>query len=180
MEPARRNNFPVCILLALFAAGVALTACSKHEKDSPERAAVAKAQFDSITKEFHVPSANTNNAERLRLQNEAAARYADLVKRFPEQSNICAQALRSVGNIHAVQTNTDSAVKSFAAVGERYPTQDWEVLQSWKSAADLLWDAGRTNDARNYYSKIAARFDAPDAPAIYKTVVRGSKARLAQ
>ena len=33
------------------------------------------------------------------------------------------------------------AVKLFAAVEKKFPDQEWEVLQSWKSAADLLWDA---------------------------------------
>jgi TolA-binding protein len=178
MEPARRSETTAGILLAIGIACMAFTGCSKHDENSPERARAAKEQFDTITRNFHVPSANTNEAERLRLQNEAAARYADLVKRFPEQSNLCAQALRSLGNIHAAQTNVDAAVKDFAAVGQRYATQEWELLQAWKSAADLLWDAGRTNEAQVYYSNVVARFDTADAPAIYKAVVRGSKARL--
>jgi hypothetical protein len=178
MERARRNERAASILLAVLVACLALNGCSKHENDSPERARSAKEQFDAITKNFHIPSANTNDAERVRLQDEAAKGYAELVKRFPEQSNLCAQALRNLGNICAAQTNVDAAVKQFAAVGERYPTQDWEVLQAWKSAADLLWDATRTNEALRFYSNIVARFDRPDAPSIYKAVVRGSKSRI--
>src|ERR1043165_4916195 len=98
MEPALRSKWAAGILLAILAVVIALSACSKHEKDSPDRVRTPKEQFDVITKNFHVPSANTNATERLRLQNEAARRYTDFVKQFPEQSNLCAQALRSLGN----------------------------------------------------------------------------------
>jgi lipopolysaccharide biosynthesis regulator YciM len=116
----------------------------------------------------------------VRLQNEAAVRFTELVQRHPTQSNICAQALLSIGQIRAAQTNVDAAVKQFAAVGEQYPTREWEVLQAWKSAADLLWESGRTNEARRFYSNVVTRFDVTNLPAIYQAVVRGSKARLAQ
>jgi len=164
----------------LTAAALVIFGCAPKQQNTAERSAAAQTLFDSTTKNLHIPSAAATGAERLRLQNEAAAQYADLTKRFPEQSNLCAQALRGIGNIRAAQTNINDAVKHYAAVGDRYPGQSWEVLQAWKSAADLLWDAGRTNDARQFYSRIAARFDAADEPAIVKTVVRGSKARLLQ
>ncbi len=154
--------------------------CNSRQQDTPERVRTAKELFDSTTKEFHAPSAAANGTERLRLQNEAASRYADLVKRFPEQSNVCAQALRSLGNIRASQTNIDAAVKEFAAGGDRYPTQEWEVLQAWKGAADLLWDAGRRDEAKKFYTQIVTRFDRADESAIVKTVVRGSRAKLAE
>ncbi|HMJ89754.1 MAG TPA: tetratricopeptide repeat protein [Candidatus Acidoferrum sp.] len=178
MEPVRRNKGAVRILLALVAVCALLTACSRREQDSPERAQGAKAQFDSVTKEFHVPSAAVNGAERLRLQNEATSHYLALVKKFPEQSNVCAQALRSIGNIRAAQTNLDAAVKVFARVGDDYPTQDWEVLQAWKTAADLLWENGRKPEAQKFYSQIVARFDRAEESAIVKMVVRGSKGKL--
>src|SRR4051794_2243002 len=121
MEPARRSKCAMSILLALLVTCVAFTACSKHEKNSPERARAAKEQFDAIMKNFHIPSANTNETERVRLQNEAASRYAKLVKQFPGESNICAQALRGMGNIYAAQTNLSAAVKQFILVGDHYP-----------------------------------------------------------
>ncbi len=166
------RHFPFFACLLLF------TACASRDQSSAPRAAAARALFDETTRQYHVPSSTAEGAERARLQEEAARRYAALVKKFPEQSFISAQALRSLGNIRAAQTNLDAAVKHYAAVGGKYPTQDWEVLQAWKSAADLLWDAGRRDEARHFYRQIVARFDRPDATMIVRTVVRGSQARL--
>src|SRR5512132_769847 len=104
---AMRRSKRACaasILPALLAACVLLAACSREHKTSADRAQTPKTLFDVITKDVHVPAAAANGPERLRLQNEAASRYAELVKRFPEESNICAQALRSLGNIYAAQT----------------------------------------------------------------------------
>jgi hypothetical protein len=63
-------------------------------------------------------------------------------------------------------------------VGEQYPQQNWEVLQAWKSAGDLLWDAGRKDEARQFYRQIVARFDQPDASAVVRTIVRVTAAKL--
>lgn len=175
MEQARRVESAASIVLALV---MAVVGCSKA--DEPPKGLTARAELGGITKTFHEPSATAPAIERRRMQDEAAARYATLVKRYPKESNVCAQALRSIGNIRAAQTNVDDAVKHFAAVGDRYPTEDWELLQAWKSAADLLWEAGRTNDARRFYSQIVTRFEGSNAPAIYQAVVRGSKSRLAE
>lgn len=177
MEPTRRSNLAAIASLALIHALLCVS-CSPKPQSSPDDSQGAKAVFDSITKEAHVPAASANGVERLRLQNDAAKRYADFVKRYPGESNLCAQSLRNLGNIAAAQTNIDVAVTHYRAVGDRYSTQEWEVLQAWKSAGDLLWETGRTNDSRVYYGKIIARFDATNLPAIYQLVVRGSKSRL--
>jgi tetratricopeptide (TPR) repeat protein len=175
MESARRSKGALSLSLALL---TLLAACSRQEKSSPERFNAAKAEFDTITKAFHEPSAAANGAERLRLQNEAASRYIAVAKKFPEQSNICAQAWRCIGNIRAAQTNVNEAVKLYSVVGERYPSEQWEVLQAWKSAADLLWDAGRTNEARAFYQRLVTTFGRENEPQIIKAVVRGSRKRL--
>jgi hypothetical protein len=65
-------------------------------------------------------------------------------------------------------------------VSEKYPGRDWEVSQAWKSAGDLLWDANRHDDAKKYYARLVERFDRADAPMITKSVVRGSRSRLAE
>jgi hypothetical protein len=174
MERARRVECAASILLAVV---LAIVGCSKE--DEPPTGITARSELGRITKTLHEPSATAPANERRRMQDEAAARYAELVKRYPRESNVCAQALRSIGNIRASQTNIDDAVKHFAAVGDRYPTEDWEVLRAWKSAGDLLWDGGRTNDARRFYNQIVTRFNDTNAPAIYQAVVRGSKSRLA-
>lgn len=164
-----------CFALTLVFAAVS---CVSHHETPAQRAISARASLDETIRQFHTPSATAEGAERERLQNEAAGRYAGLMKKYPEQDFICAQALRSLGNIRAAQTNLTEAVKHYAAVAERYPHQDWEVLQAWKSAGDLLWDAGRRDEARVFYEKLAARFDREDASAIVQTVVRGAKRRL--
>jgi tetratricopeptide (TPR) repeat protein len=129
---------------------------------------------------FDAGSAKEKGAERERLLNEAAARYDELLKRFPTETNFCAQSLRALGNIHATQGRTNEAVKLYATVGEKYASQDWEVLQAWKAAADLLWDVNRRDEAKKFYARIVERFGKNDAPQIFQQVVRGSKARLGE
>lgn len=108
----------------------------------------------------------------------AAAGYERILRHYPDQKELCAQALRSLGNVRAMQGRLDDAVKLYRRVGEKYAQQDWEVLQAWKSAADLLWEAGQNDEARKFYQQIVARFDAPDAPAVTKTIVRAARQRL--
>ena len=134
----------------------------------------------SQRRHFHARSAEATGPERDRLLNEAALRYNELLKNFPTETNLCAQALRALGSIHATRGQTNEAVKLYAAVGEKYPSQDWEVLQAWKAAGDLRWDGHRREDAKQFYAKIVERFGKNDAPQIIQTVVRGSKARLAE
>lgn len=107
----------------------------------------------------------------------AATGYENVLRQCRDQENLCAQALRSLGNVRAAQGQIDAAVKLFAQVGEKFPRQDWEVLQAWKSAGDLLWDAGRQDDARRFYRQIVTRFDIPEATAVQKIIVRAAKSR---
>jgi hypothetical protein len=165
------------LLLALFAAGLG---CSERKVSASQQTTGARALFEQTTKEFHNRSAEAHGAERERLLTEAAARYERLLKEFSTETNVCAEALLALGNVYASQGKTNEAVKRYAAVSEKYPGRDWEVLQAWKAAGDLLWDASRREDAKNYYARIVERYDRPDAPAITKAVVRGSKTRLAQ
>ena len=165
-----RTSLPL-VLFAL------LAGCSKPEPPA-QRADAAKALFEHATRDFHIPSAAAKGAEQRRLQDQAAAAYEELLKRYSEQDIWAAQALRSLGNIRATQTNLDAAVKFYAAVEQKYPRQDWEVLMAWKSAADSLWEAGRRDEAKPFYQRIVARFDKPDAQQVVKTVVRGSRSRL--
>jgi tetratricopeptide (TPR) repeat protein len=166
-------GFQVLLLLLL-------TSCDSRPQTPTQRADAAKALFEQATKQFHIPSAEAKGAEQLKLQNQAAAAYQALLQQYPDQDYWAAQALRSLANIRAAQTNLDAAVKLYAAVEQKYPTQEWEVLMAWKSAADLLWDAGRREEASACYQKLVNRFDRPDAAPVVKTVVRGSKSRLAE
>ena len=134
--------------------------------------------FDQTTRNHHLPSAESHGAERDRLLAQAADGYEQLLGKYPEQSHVCAQATRSLANIRATQGRLDDAVKLYAAVARKFPGEDFEILMSWKSAADLLADAGRAAEAKPFYEKLITRFDKPDAPAVVKTVVRGSRDRL--
>ena len=140
----------------------------------------SRALLEEATREFHMRSAEANGAERKRLLEEAATRYERLLKDFPGDEDVCAQAIRELGSIRALQGNTNEAVKLYMAVGERYPKRDWEVLMAWKSAADLLWDGNRREDARKFYAQIVERFGSNEAAQVVQAVVRGSKARLAE
>jgi len=157
-----------------------LASCDSRPRTPAQRADAAKALFEQATKQFHIPSAEAKGAEQLKLQNRAAATYQELLNKYPEQGYWAAQALRSLANLRAAQTNLDTAVKLYATVEQKYPQQEWEVLAAWKSAADLLWDAGRRDEARTFYERIVARFDKAGAPAVIQTVVRGSKSRLVE
>lgn len=166
-------------LLLLSAMLVVLSGCSSGKQTPEQRAEAAKALFERATKEFHNPSAEAKGAERLKLQEQAAAAYQELLKEYADQPYWAAQAMRSLGNIRAAQTNVNAAVKLYAEVERKFPQQEWEVCMALKSAADLLWEQGRQPEARPFYEKIVARFDKPDVPQVVKSVVRGSQSRLA-
>jgi predicted negative regulator of RcsB-dependent stress response len=172
------GNFIFDLTFALLFAAIGTSCNSKKQSDSDSRTA-AKNLFEQVTRDFHIPSADAKGAEKARLQEQAAAGYEVLLKKYPEQAFYAAQAERSLGNIRAVQGKIDEAVQHYAAVEKKYSTQEWEVIMSLKSAADLLWENGSKDQARGYYQKIVSRFDQPDASSIIKTVVNGSKRRLA-
>jgi tetratricopeptide (TPR) repeat protein len=158
-----------------------LCSCATTPKQTPaERHAAAKAAFDQTTKEFHLPSAEARGPERQRLLKEAASGYEAVLSKFRDQPFWCAQALRSLANVRATQGRTADAVKLYGDVAKKYPDQSWEVLQSWRSAGDVLWEAGNREQARVFYRLLIERFDTPDAVQVVKTIVRGAKARLAE
>lgn len=168
--------FPICCLT--MAVLLALAGCSSPKESPQQRADEARALFDQTTKDNHLPSADAHGVERDRLLGQAATGYEQLLKRYPEQTHACAQATRSLANVRATQGRLDDAVKLYAAVAHKHPAEDFEILMSWKTAADLLADAGRATESKPYYERIIARFDKPDGAAVAKTIVRGSRARL--
>jgi len=173
---AGRGSRPLALLLLLT---LLLPACSRSPSQTREqRAEAAKALFDRTTKTFHIPSAEAKGAEKKTLQKQAAAGYEELLKKYPDQTYWAAQALRNLGNIRATQGKIDEAVQDYAGVEKKYPRQRWEVLMSWKSAADLLWEAGRHSEAKPFYEKIIAQYDRPESSQVEKTIVRGSKMKL--
>jgi tetratricopeptide (TPR) repeat protein len=174
----RSRSAILTLLWLLCVAG--LTGCREKPTASAGNSDNANTLLTNAMARFHAPSAEAQGAERERLLNEAARHYEELLKRFPGETNACAQALRALGSIHATQGRTNEAVKSYAAVGAKYPSQDWEVLMAWKGAADMLWESNQRAEAKKFYAKIIERFGKKDAPQIIQQVVRGSQARLAE
>jgi len=173
------QSFPFLCSLFLVAVLAGSVSCSREKKTPEQRYDAAKTLFDQITKEFHIASAEAKGADKARLQKEAASGYERLLKKFPEQEYWAAQALRNLAGVRAAQGKLDEAVKLYDSVGTKYPKQSWEVLQAWKAAGDLLWENGRKDEAKGYYQKLVNEFDKPDTTQVVKTVVRGSKRRLA-
>ncbi|MCL5098242.1 MAG: tetratricopeptide repeat protein [Candidatus Omnitrophica bacterium] len=157
-----------------------LASCSTPKQTPEQRYKAAQELFNQTTKLYHLPSAQASGAERVKLLEEAARGYEQLLNRYPDQPFWCAQALRSLGNVRADQGRLDDAIQCYRNVASKYPGQDWEVVQAWKSAADLLWEDGRRDEALEFYRKIVERFDTPNASQVIQTIVRGAKAKLAQ
>jgi TolA-binding protein len=170
----------VLLSIAVPLAALSFVGCQPKTEPAAKPAGNGRDFFEQTIKEFHHPAAEARGAERERLLNATAVRYEQLLSTHREESDLCAQALLGLGNIRALQGRTNEAVQLYASVSEKYPGRDWEVLQAWKSAGDLLWDANRHDDARKYYARIVERFDRADAPMITKSVVRGSRSRLAE
>jgi tetratricopeptide (TPR) repeat protein len=175
MQPSKKLAgfvlWPICIVLISGCFSKTATPVAKPQTS-------AKELFEHTAKNFQIPSAEAKDSEKTTLQDKAAAGYEQLLKSFPDDPLYAPQAERNLGNIRAAQGRIDEAVKHFDAVGKKYPSQDWEVLMAWKSAGDLLWESGRKDEAKKFYQSIISRYDGTNAPAITRTVVKGSKLRL--
>lgn len=174
----RSRNLPFALLLLVTT--LAMGGCKEKAPSKSPILGDARTLFTNTMNRFHAPSAEARGAERDRLLNEAAKGYDEVLRQFPTETNVCAQSLRALGSIYATRGETNEAVKFHAAVGEKYGSEDWEVLQAWKSAADLLWDGNQRTEAKKFYGKIVERFDKSEAPQITQQVVRGSKARMVE
>ena len=147
-------------------------------QNAEQRGLEARKLFETIVKEHHLPAADMMGTNQAAHLNQAAQGYESLLKAYPEQTNWCAQALRSLGNVRATEGRLEGALTCYKAVVTRYPAEDWEILQALKSGGDLLWDVGRRPEARRYYGQIVSRFDNTNATAIMQIVVKGAKARM--
>ena len=154
-----------------------ITGCAT--KPNPIHASAAKTLFEATVRNYHFPSATATGKERNRLLTEAAAGYERILHDYPDQNAWCAKSLRSLGNVRAEQGRLNDAIGLYRRVGDEYRQNDWEVLQAWKSAGDLLWDNSRQVEARKFYRQIITHFDHPDAALVVQTIVRAAKWRLA-
>jgi len=164
MEPMQRARLASLFLSLLFGCTHA-----PHE--------TARQIFDRTVREDHLLSAEVSGVEREKLLAQAATGYEQVLRLGGNDRPLCASALRSLGNVRAEQGRLDEAVKLWSEVGSQYATCDWEVLQSWKSAADLLWDAGRRDDATPFYRQIFERFRSAPSP-IMRTVACAAQRRV--
>ena len=175
---SRVSIIAACAVALGLLAGCSQTPTTCIFESPQQRYEAAKALFERASREYHIPSAQARGSERAKLEDQALAAYADVARAYSDQPIWAAQALRSLGNIHATRTNLTEAVHAYTEVAEKFPQQDFEVLMAWKSAGDLLSDAGKAAEARVYYEKLLVRFDKPDALPIVQSIVRGAKARL--
>jgi tetratricopeptide (TPR) repeat protein len=166
MEPMPRTNQLLIALGLQFLVGC-----------TPASHETARQVFDRTVREYHLPSAEASRAEREKLLAESATGYEQVLHLDVSDRPLCASALRSLGNVRAEQGHLDEAVKLWSQVGRQYPACDWEVLQAWKSAADLLWDADRQSDAVPFYRQIFERFRSAPSP-IMRTVARAASRRV--
>ena len=107
--------------LLVFWVVVCLSGCHKEPQDPKQRHAEAKALYDHATKEYHLPSASTNSIQQVHLLGQAAAEYEQVLKKYPEQEDVCAKALLGLGNIRSAQTNFDAALRCWADVVGKIP-----------------------------------------------------------
>lgn len=144
---------------------------------APASHETARQLFDRTLREYHLPSAEAHGMDREKLLTQAATGYEQVLRLGGNDRQLCASALRSLANVRAEQGRSDEAVKLWSQVGRQYAACDWEVLQAWKSAADLLWDAGRQSDAVPFYRQILQRFRFAPSP-IMQTVARAASRRV--
>jgi len=165
----RVSRAPLLMVIGALALQLTLTGCSSAPREN------ARELFERTVREYHLPSADASGAERDELLAQAATGYEQVVKVGGNDPSLCAAALRSLANVRAVQGRIDEAVALYARVGQEYSHCDWEVVQSWKSAADLLWDTGRHDEASAFYRRIVQRFAADPSPMIQTVAYAASR-----
>src|SRR4051812_32591016 len=102
-------------LIPLILLLVGMPGCSPKRAETPTQpSGSAKELFEHTAKTFHIPSAEAAGPEKERLQNRAAEGYEQVLKQYGNQDYWAAQALRSLGNIRALQGKLDEAVKNYA------------------------------------------------------------------
>jgi len=185
------KRFPLAVRLSgILVAASCLGGCSpRSEPANPERsdqanqdareAAAARKALAEVSKQYYLPAATASSGLRTQLLAKAEAGYTKLIARFPAQTNVAAQAWRNLGNVLAEQDRVSEAVEAYGQVGTAYPTAEWEILQTTKAAADLLWSRGRTNDAVPHYRALVGRYESRTNEAeVIGFIVKGARSRL--
>ena len=79
--------------------------------------------------------------------------------------------------MRAEQGDTATALKHYDRVAADFSEQEFEVLQAWKAAADLLWDAEQKTEVKAYYQKITTCFNRKEISPVHKIIFNISKKR---
>ncbi len=166
------------LLAIVFILPALLLAACRPSTPPAAREAEAKRLFNETVKTFHLPSANASGPERTRLLDQAASGYEKIIGEYGDLAPWASQSLRSLANVRVEQGRLPEALKLYDDVARRYPSESWEILQAWKSAADLLWDSGQKNSSQEYYRKIIKEFDTPTKTAVIGIIVNQAKKRV--
>jgi len=140
----------------------------------------ARHEFNQVVRELHVPAGDaTNDVMRGELLTNAVKRYLAIVQQYPDQPQWGAQAMRSVANIYRAEGRRAEALATYERIAHKYPGQDWEIIQAWKSAGDLLWDSAMKELARDYYRQIVDAYGEVHDPPMFQTIADIARRRLA-
>lgn len=180
MNPPRRSAFVLLAGLALgWAVAACLTGCASTAPGPSPREAKARYQFNHIMRTCQVAAEDaTNEVDRVTLLNQAARSYQQLARDYSDVPRWAAASLRSLGQIHVEQDELKEALSSFEQVGQLYPGEHWEVIQSWKAAGDALWNARHRGEAALYYRQIVDTYGRPGQPPMFDTIVGIARGRL--
>lgn len=152
---------------------------SEQSKRERLQAIAALRDLAEVSKQYYLPAATASSGLRTQLLAKAEAGYTKLIAQYPGQTNVAAQAWRNLGNVLAEQNRVREAVSAYGQVATSYPTAEWEILQTTKAAADLLWSHGRTNDAVVHYRALVGRYQTRTNEAeVIGVIVKGARSRL--
>ena len=171
----------LCGLGLLLLCVILLNGCNSRPEPpaaSAPPALSSQATFDSVATNLHRAAAEARGEERGRLLSQAAAGYENVLKQFPSDTNICLLSTRALANVRALQGRLDESVRLHLSVTNSPAAGDMDRLMALKSAGDLLWDAGRLQDAKPLYEQLLERFGKPGSSQLNLLIVRGARSRL--
>ena len=165
----------IVLTITVTCAALSFSACAKtKEHPMPDAATMFR---DAVATHEKSSAINVAASDRTTLLEQAAVQYAAILKHHADDARWAAPAMRSLGNVRVAQGRMDDALSCYAAVGSVYPDESWEVLQSWKTAADLLWDAGRKEEATAFYRQIVDRCNGAESSDIEARIVKAAARR---
>lgn len=172
------DPFPLGLLTALVLAALAV-GCSTTPTIS-EREHQARFAFNQTMRLYHVPASEASNTvDRAALLDQSAFAYKKLEQDYSDVPRWAAASLRNLGQINVERGQLKEALVCYEQVGRRYPDEHWEVIQSWKAAADALWAAHQRSEAMLFYRQIVNTYGGKAGqPAMFDTIVTVARSRL--